>query len=127
MWPGKLVEPGDTVRCVVTAVDECNESAEKKSLPESITELASTDKVLVPPQVGSVVALTPPGGGGLSQYKCDLQENEVVFCNPEEEDDYFVRYTFTTEDSNEPPIVQNCERCSTSDEFVSGCCRTPTA
>ena len=30
--------------------------------------------------------LTPPGGGGkLSQYKCDLQENEVVFCNPEEE------------------------------------------
>ena len=26
----KLVEPGDTVRCVVTAVDECNESAEKE-------------------------------------------------------------------------------------------------
>ena len=98
--------------------------AQKKSLPESITELASTDKVLVPPQVGSVVVLTPPGGGGkLSQYKCDLQENEVVFCNPEEEDDYFVRYTFTTEDSNEPPIVQEFVNvASTSDEFkFPGC------
>ena len=44
--PEKLVEPGDRSG-VGHCGDECNESAEKR-LPESITELASTDKVLVP-------------------------------------------------------------------------------